>query len=84
MAGLHEGHNSSVSRNIEKSDERALEQSSVDQATDDPERQGSKEEHGNQQEARADDGPSMVKIILVGISLWFSVFLVSLVRLQPL
>ncbi|KAI0377283.1 MFS general substrate transporter [Hypomontagnella monticulosa] len=76
MANLDESHDSSITASMEKSRERTPEQPSVGRAEGDIERQGTKEEQ--QLQENDPDKPSMVKILLVAISLWFAMFLVSL------
>ncbi|KAI1394362.1 MFS general substrate transporter [Hypoxylon trugodes] len=65
---------------MEELDQKPPEKSQEEQAIGDLEQAETKEDEdgGQQRVTHADEEPSMIRILLVSISLWFAVFLVSL------
>ncbi|KAF7547528.1 hypothetical protein G7Z17_g7681 [Cylindrodendrum hubeiense] len=74
-----EGHDQSTTATTEKSEQQSPEDICEEHAVEDPERNTAQEIPGGlREETSKDESPSWSKLVLIGIGLWFAVFLYAL------
>lgn len=65
---------------MEKSDAQVPDENSARRATEDPERDaGEKQQMSQKETASSEDSPTLPQLLIIGMGLWFAVFLIALV-----